>query len=158
MKTLLWTGKRKYVHVQYIYIYVCVPNLFTCNKTEKQHFLRLTNENQVNSAHRLLMFWYVDYIWRRDFFVEEMKNGEGKYLFLWRRGKRKTIFGEGNFFLLWRKRRAEKEKEKKYLKKNKYFLQRRRKRRKIFAERKYLVHRGEEEQRRKRGNHLEKEN
>ena len=35
---------------------------------------------------------------------------------------------------------------------------RRRKRRKIFGEGEYLVHRGEEDWRRKKRNHLEKEN
>ena len=51
------------------------------------------------------------------FFVEEKRNGEGKRgkhlekenICLWRRRKRKRIFGEG--ICLWRGRKSEKEKE-----------------------------------------------
>ena len=48
------------------------------------------------------------------FFVEEMKNEEGrggnqegKYIFLWRRRKMRKIFGEGKYFFTTEKKNGE---------------------------------------------------
>ena len=143
-----------------IYIYICVctkpVHLQQNRKTAFFKIFQLTRPSKQCTSlidvliRRLYLekgfFCGGDEKWRRkiSFFVEEREKEDN----IWRR----------KFFFIVKEKKSGEGKGEKVFEKNKYFLQRRRKRRKIFAERKYLVHRGEEEQRRKRGNHLEKEN
>ena len=116
--------------------------------------------DQINSANLLLMFWCLDMIWRR----RKTKKEKEKNIWLAKEKeennwKRKKILREENYLFFRKKRKTEKEKEKE----NIFFPEEKEKEeniwmRKIFRKGKYLVHRGEEAGRRKRRNHLEKEN
>ena len=75
------------------------------------------------------------------FFVEDIKNGEGKYIFLWWRRKpdkeREENIWRRKIYFFWRRRKAEKEKERKYLEEENIW------RRKIFDDGKYIFCQGE---------------